>query len=90
VQTEESRGLLLAVDVPVRVLLRSVLGMLDRMQLMAMRQMGVVAGLIVVAGFIVFGGLAVMLGRVLVVLGGFQVVMMDRVLVHFGSPEQLS
>jgi len=68
--------------VVVRVLLRGVLRVLDRMQLVAVREVRVVACLLVVAGFGVVRGLAMMLGGVVVVLRGFAVVMMDVMVAH--------
>jgi hypothetical protein len=66
----------------VRVLLGRVLGMLDGVQLVAVRKVRVVARLLMVARFSVVGGLAMMLGGVLVVLRGFVVMMMDVVVAH--------
>jgi hypothetical protein len=69
----------------VRVLFCGVLGMLDRVQLVAMRQVGVMAGLFVLAGFRVFGRFAMMPGGLVEVLGRFMMVMMNFVLVAHGK-----
>jgi hypothetical protein len=71
-----------AVAVLVNVLLGGVLGVIDGVQLVAVRELGVMAGLLVVARFGVGGGFAVMVGRVLVVLGGLVVVVMNLVIAH--------
>jgi hypothetical protein len=69
----------------VRVFLCSVLGVLDGVQLVAMSQMRVVAGLVVMAGFRVLGGFAVMLGGFVEMLGGFMMMLMNFVLVAHGK-----
>ena len=66
----------------VRVLLGRVLGVLDGVQLVSVREVRMVARLLVVARFGVMRGLAMMLGGVLVVLGGFLVMLMDVVVAH--------
>ena len=68
----------------VRVLFRSVLGVLDGMQLMAMGQMRMMARLFVMAGFSMLGRFAMVLGSLFEVLGRFVMVMMDFVLVAHG------
>jgi hypothetical protein len=64
------------------VFLRGVLGMFDGVQLVAVREMGVVARLLVVAGLGVRCCLTVMLGSVLVMFGGFVMMVMYLVLGH--------
>jgi hypothetical protein len=71
--------------VRVRVLLCGVLGVLDRVQLVAVRQVSVMAGFFVLAGFRVFGRFAVMTGGFVEVLGRFMMVMMNFVLVAHGK-----
>jgi hypothetical protein len=68
----------------VHVLLRGVFGVLDRMQLVAMGQVRVMARLLVVARFGVLGRFAMMLGRLFEVLGRFVVVVMNFVLLAHG------
>ncbi|MBB6189109.1 hypothetical protein [Rhodanobacter sp. MP7CTX1] len=69
----------------VRVLLGGVLGVFDRVQLVAMCQVSVMARLFVLAGFRVLGGFAVMAGGLVEVLGRFMMVMMNFVLVAHGK-----
>jgi hypothetical protein len=69
----------------VRVLLGGVLGVFNRVQLVAVGQMSVVAGFFVLAGFRVPGCFAVMLGGFIEVLGSFVMVMMNFVLVAHGK-----
>jgi hypothetical protein len=64
------------------VLLRSVLVVLGGMQRMAVGYFGVMRGLLVIAGLGMFGGFAMMLGRMLVVLGGLFMMLVNLVLVH--------
>jgi hypothetical protein len=56
------------------------------MQRMAMRDLGVVRGFFVIPGLGVLGGFAMMLRRMLVVLGGLLVMLVDFVAVHFHLP----
>jgi len=65
-----------------RVFLRGVLVMLDGMQMVAVRDLGVMRGLFMIAGLVMFGGFAMMLGRILMMLRGMLVVLMDFVFVH--------
>jgi hypothetical protein len=53
---------------------------------MAMGAVGVVRGLFVIAGLMVFGGLAVVLRCVLVMFGGFVMVLYACVVAHRFSP----
>ena len=69
----------------VRVLLGSVFGVFDRMQLVAVGQVRMVAGLVVIACFGMFGRCAMVLGGLIEVLGGFVMVMMNFVLVAHGK-----
>ena len=71
--------------VRVRVHFCSVLGVLDRMQFMAMGQMSVMARFFVLAGFRVLGRFAVMAGSLVEVFGCFMMVMMNFVLVAHGK-----
>ena len=71
--------------VRVRVLLCGVLGVLDRVQFVTVRQVSVMAGLFVLAGFRVFGRFAVMTGGFVEVFGRFMMVMMNFVLVAHGK-----
>jgi hypothetical protein len=66
----------------VNVFLRRLLRVLDRMQLVAVRELGVMACLLVLARFRVRGGPAMVLGCVLVVLRGLMVMIVDVVLFH--------
>ncbi len=79
---QKACGTSVSVAVLVRALLGCVLGVFDGVQLVPVREVGMVAGLFVVAGLGVRGGLAMVLGRVLVVLRSFVVVMMDVMLGH--------
>jgi hypothetical protein len=63
--------------------LRGLTRMVGGMMVMPMSSMCVVRGFFVVAGFMVLGGLMVMSGSVLVVFGGFAM-MLDGVLRHGG------
>jgi len=65
-----------------RVFLGGVLVMLDGMQMVAVRDLGVMRGLFMIAGLVMFGGFAMMLGRILMMLRGMLVVLMDFVFVH--------
>jgi hypothetical protein len=71
-------------------------GVLSCVQCMAVRQEGVMGGLLVIARFVVFGGFAMVLGRVFVVFGCVFVVLgafvrhgrsssLERELALFGS-----
>jgi hypothetical protein len=71
--------------VRVHLLLGGVFGVLDRVQLVAMRQVRVVTGFFVLAGFCVLGCFAVMACGLIEVLGRFMVVMMNFVLVAHGK-----
>lgn len=62
--------------------LRCFLVMFVRMQRMAVGDLGMVRGLFVIAGAMMRGGFAMMLGRVLVVLRGVFVVLVDLVIFH--------
>ena len=53
---------------------------------MAMRGMGMVSRLLMVAGLVVFGGFAVMLRRMLVMLGGLVMMFDALVLAHVSLP----
>jgi hypothetical protein len=64
------------------VFLGGVLVMLDGVQMMAVRDLGVMGSLFVIAGFVMFGGFAMMLGRVLMMLRGMFVVLVNLVIVH--------
>jgi hypothetical protein len=68
------------------VLLRSVLVMLGRVQGMPMRDLGMVRRLLVISRFMVLGGLAMKLGRVLVVVRGILMVLMNLVTAHRSLP----
>jgi hypothetical protein len=65
-----------------RVFLGGVLVMLDGMQMVAVRDLGVMRSLFVIAGFVMFGRFAMMLGRVLMMLRGMFVVLVNLVIVH--------
>jgi hypothetical protein len=71
--------------VRLRVLLCRVLGVLKRVQLVAVRQMGVVAGLFVMTGFRVLGCFAMVAGGLVEMLRRFMMVMMNFVLVAHGK-----
>ncbi|HEY7973402.1 MAG TPA: hypothetical protein VID96_10765 [Xanthobacteraceae bacterium] len=64
------------------VFLGGVLLVLGSVQVMAVRDLGMMSGLFMIAGFMMFGGLAMMLGRVLMMLRGVLVVLMNLVVVH--------
>jgi hypothetical protein len=64
------------------VLLGRLIVMVIGMQRMSVRDFGMMRGLFVVAGLGMFGGFAMMLGRMLVVLGGLFVMFVDVVFVH--------
>jgi hypothetical protein len=64
------------------VLLGRLVVMVVGMQRMSMRDFGVMRGLLVIAGLGMFGGFAMMLGRMLVVLGGLFMMLVNLVLVH--------
>jgi hypothetical protein len=68
------------------VLLGRVLDMFLRMQLVAMRQVGVMARLFVVALLRVFRGIFVMLGRLHQMAGRFLVMICDGVRLHGHAP----
>jgi hypothetical protein len=72
--------------VAVRDFLCCVLRVLDGVQLVAVRQMRMVAGLLVVAGLFVLRSFAMMHGRMFVMLRGFGVMMVDRMFAHGKSP----
>ena len=71
--------------VRVRVHLCGVLGVLDRVQLVAMGQVSVMARFFVLAGFRAPGRFTVMPGGLVEVLGRFMMVMMNFVLVAHGK-----
>jgi hypothetical protein len=62
------------------------LGVLKRVQLVAVRDVRVVAGGDVVAGFMVLGSFAVMVRSMLQMFGGFVVMMVRRMLFAHGFP----
>jgi hypothetical protein len=64
------------------VLLGRLVVMVVGMQRMSTRHFGVMRGLFVVAGLGMFGGFAMMLGRMIVMLGGLFVMLVDVVFVH--------
>jgi hypothetical protein len=64
------------------VLLGRVLVMLGRVQRMAMRDLGMVRGLLVIAGLVAFCRLAVMLGRMLVMIRSVLVMFVNLVIAH--------
>jgi hypothetical protein len=64
------------------VFLGGVLLVLGSVQVMAVRDLGMMSGLFMIAGFMMFGCLAMMLGRVLMMLRGVLVVLMNLVVVH--------
>lgn len=72
--------------VSVGVFFRGVLMMLGRMQRMAMRDLGVMRGLLVMTALGVIGRFAMMLGCMFVMLGGLFVMFVDFVAVHNASP----
>jgi hypothetical protein len=53
---------------------------------MPVRAMGMMRRLFVIAGFMVLGGFAVMLGRVLVMFGGFVMMLHALMLAHISLP----
>jgi len=53
---------------------------------MPVSAVGVVRGLLVIAGFMMLGGFAVMLGRVLVMFGGFVMMLHALMLAHISLP----
>ena len=57
----------------VGVVLASLFGVMNRVQMMTVRHMRVVAGFFVVPALLVIGGRTMMFGRVIVVFGGFAV-----------------
>jgi hypothetical protein len=65
-----------------RVLLGGVLVMLDGVQMVAVRDLGVMRSLFMIAGLVMFGGFAMMLGRILMMLRGMFVVLVNLVIVH--------
>jgi hypothetical protein len=68
------------------VLLRRVVVVLDRVQVMAVSDLRMMRGLFVIAGFVVLRRLAMMLGRVLVVMRGFLMMLVDVVTAHRSLP----
>lgn len=56
--------------------------MLGGMHVMAMSDLGMVRGLFVIAGLVVLGGFTMVLGRMLVVMRGVFVVLVDLVAFH--------
>ena len=73
-----------AILVRVGVLLAGFLGMLHRVQVMAMRDMGVMAGFFVVLGAVVLRRLAMVLGGGLVMLGSLCVMFGQQACIHDG------
>jgi hypothetical protein len=57
------------------VVLGRFLGVMRGMGMMSLRYLGVVRGFFVIAGFVMLGSFPVMIGRVLMMIGGFRVVM---------------
>jgi hypothetical protein len=68
--------------VGVRVVLAGFVGVMCRVQVMAVRQMGVMARLFGVGAAVVFRRLAVVLGGGFVMLGGLLVVFSQQACVH--------
>lgn len=66
----------------VRVLLRSMLVMLARMQAVAMSDLRMMRGLLVMAGLEVLRRLTVMFGGMLVMFGSLFVMLVDFVIAH--------
>jgi hypothetical protein len=64
------------------VFLGGVLLVIGSVQVMAVRDLGMMGGLFMIAGFMMFGCFAMMLGRVLMMLRGVLVVLMNLVVVH--------
>jgi hypothetical protein len=69
----------------VRVLLCSVFGVFDCVQLVTMGKVRMMAGLVVIACLGMFGCCAVVPGGLVEVLGGFMMVVMNFVLVAHGK-----
>lgn len=63
-------------------LLAGFLGMMRRVQMMAVRQLGMMRRLLGRGGAMVFGRLAMMLGSGFVVLGGFVVMLGQQARIH--------
>lgn len=55
---------------------------LDGMQMMTLRDLGMMRRLFMIAGFVMLGGFAMMLGRMLMMRRGVLVVLMNLVIVH--------
>jgi hypothetical protein len=68
------------------VLFRGVLVVLGRVQRMPMRDLGMVRSFFVISGLVVLGGLAMMLGRMLVVVRRFLMVFVNVVTRHRSLP----
>ena len=64
------------------VFLGGVLLVLGSVQVMAVRDLRMMSGLFMIAGFMMFGCFAMVLGRVLMMLRGVLVVLMNLVIVH--------
>jgi hypothetical protein len=64
------------------VFLGGMLLVLDSMQMMTVRDLGMMRRLFMIAGFVMLGGFAMMLGRVLVMRRGVLVVLVNVVIVH--------
>jgi hypothetical protein len=64
------------------VLLGGMLLVLDGMQMMTLRDLGMMRRLFIIASFVMLGGFAMMLGRVLMMRRGVLVVLMNLVIVH--------
>jgi len=71
-----------ALLVRVGVVLAGFLGVMLRMQMMAVRQMGVMRRLLVRVGAMMFGRVAMMLGGGFVMLGGLFVMFRQQACVH--------
>jgi hypothetical protein len=67
------------------VVLGGLFGMVFGMQMMAMRDVGMVGGLFMIAGFMMLGGFSVVLAGFFVVLGGL-LVMFNNGVCHFQFP----
>jgi hypothetical protein len=65
----------LLLSVRLGVMFRGFFGVMRRLQMMAVRRVRVMCGLLVVAGLVVLGGLAMVVGRIVMVLGGLGVMM---------------
>jgi len=64
------------------VFLGGMLLVLDSMQMMTVRDLGMMRCLFMIAGLVMLGGFAMMLGRVLMMRRGVLVMLMNVVIVH--------